>query len=157
MDILIWRHGKSETASSSGIDAERKLTPEGENDVRRIARQIKESGFAAEIILTSPLLRAVQTAAIIRETLDCRRQTKTTNDLLPGVSSKKIILSLKEMSRESHSIVLVGHMPDLGLLAAKLTADSTHNVSLKAGSMIAIKVENFEEPLRGEVVFALSP
>ena len=65
MDLFILRHGKAGKSSGGPDDAARALTRKGEKELKRIAQWMKAQEFSFDIIATSPLQRALETATVI--------------------------------------------------------------------------------------------
>jgi len=64
MQIHLGRHGIAEDAKPGGSDAERKLTEEGKQKLRRVLKRARDTGVSPSLIATSPLVRAAETAEI---------------------------------------------------------------------------------------------
>ncbi|MEJ2495226.1 MAG: histidine phosphatase family protein [Ignavibacteriaceae bacterium] len=91
MNIYLIRHGKAEPTSSLVDDKERQLTDEGKKILRSSAEQWKSVIKQPDFILTSPLIRAVQTAEIIAEVMNFNDGVLNENLLLPGSSTNSLI------------------------------------------------------------------
>lgn len=120
------RHGQSPSVVEAGVrtDAERPLAEEGRRDARRQAGRLAKKGFTPDLILSSPLLRAQQTAHEVRRGFNDKPRVETFEPLsnqLPGAELFKRVL---EDAPRPGLVMLVGHMPQVGELAAALTGDS---------------------------------
>ena len=73
MDLYILRHGKAGQSFNRPDDSERKLTSEGRSDIRKVARWIRSKKIRFEVIATSPLTRAYETAEIVARTSQRKR------------------------------------------------------------------------------------
>jgi len=107
MQLLIVRHAK---AAPGSPDELRALTPEGRRQARTLGRELREQGFTADAVVSSPLLRAVETAAGLglgEPQVDIR--------LAPGATPTAIRDAV--MGR-GETVVIVGHQPDCGRAAA---------------------------------------
>ena len=135
MDIYILRHGKAERNAKS--DVKRKLTVVGKKEIDKIGRAISSLGIDPDMIATSPLTRARQTAEIILNyfTLDT---IATWNELKPESDTIDTIQRLTKLKPDS-SIILVGHEPHQSNLISYLIGGST-NIDLKKGSFAHIRV-----------------
>src|SRR5256885_1079820 len=96
MQIYVLRHGEAEEQETGLADRERKLTAKGKRDLRSVLKLARNAEVAPDLILTSPLRRAQETAAIAAEVLGCKNVVETRN-LLPGASPEQI---WKEISSE---------------------------------------------------------
>jgi phosphohistidine phosphatase len=121
------RHGPAEEAAPSGIDADRALTSAGRNRVHDVARELTAAGEEPLHIVTSPLVRAVQTAeivAIVTKLGDRRGSVEVRRDVAPGGDSVKLAYRLA--AEGAKRVMLVGHEPDLSALLATLLGDFSH-------------------------------
>lgn len=117
MLLILFRHGIAEDDGPDGTDASRRLTPEGRE--KTLAASLGLSTFAEirDIILTSPLTRAEQTAEIAAEVFG--RPVETWN-LLAGGAPQKII---KHVCRRPETVVMmVGHEPTFSMIVELLCA-----------------------------------
>lgn len=146
MDIYVLRHGEAEERETGLADRDRKLTPRGKHDLKAVLRMARKSEVAPELVLTSPLRRAVETATIAAEVLDCKQVLETRN-LLPGASPDLI---WKEIGSDYkvESILLAGHQPHLGSLIG-LLLEAPLVVDLKKGSLVRIETHGKLGPPRG--------
>ena len=114
MHLYLVRHAE---AASGEHDEERRLTPAGREQARALGRRLAEEGVSPDALLTSPLVRARETAAALGEALGI--QPEPDERLRPGVTSQQ----LREAVRaRGERVVVVGHQPDCGLIAAELAA-----------------------------------
>ena len=157
--IYIMRHGIAEErgGKSAPDDAQRKLTAEGREKTREIAKGLKRVGFAVDWIVTSPLVRAVETAELVRETLKLDASLDRCDALRPGLSAAELMKFLCKQP-ERKRVLLVGHEPDLGFLAASLLgAGGEANLAFKKGGCCFIAVEQLPPRSPGELVWWLAP
>lgn len=103
------------------VDAERPLTPEGMTRMRRAARGLSAFGVRLDVILTSPLVRARQTADILAGAFAPPPPVVSVDALAPGGTPAGVLAELAKHAR-NEQIALVGHEPGLGELAAHLLA-----------------------------------
>ena len=117
----------------------RYLTSEGRISFRRTAKTMLKQGVHPILILTSPLIRAVQTAEILAETLDCTGPVLLRDEIRPGFDVRKLQDLLKE-NESADELVLVGHEPDLsGIITSLLSLPS--GFDLKKGAAVKLKVD----------------
>ena len=134
--IVLFRHGIAAEAKRGSPDAERALTEEGTDKTRRAALGLKELGIAPDVVLTSPLRRAEETAAIACRVLAPESKPEIYPPLAPGHDPREVLDELRRYGK-ALQIVLVGHQPDLGALASHLLTGSSSLVPLpfkKAGA-----------------------
>jgi len=99
-------------------DATRPLTPEGARRFAEVVAGFEAMGESVDLILTSPLRRARQTAALLAEGLSTEPPIRVLPELAPGGSAPRTIRALSHARDRAEGIALVGHQPDLGELAA---------------------------------------
>ena len=99
MNLYILRHGIAVEPGTPGYakDADRPLTPEGERKLRQIAEAMEALELSFDLILSSPYLRARQTAEIIAEALKARKKLELSDSLTPGGSTKKLVELLNRL------------------------------------------------------------
>src|SRR5262245_29832823 len=121
MQLYLIRHAEAVALGEQGIedDAERPLTDEGKQQARRAAAALRKRGVRLELLATSPLVRARQTADLLMDGADAiASELEVCDHLVPGGRKKKLASFLIATGRDA--IGLVGHEPDLGTLAAWL-------------------------------------
>ena len=115
MDLIIWRHAEAKEAPEGGDDLVRPLTPRGEKQAIRMAEWLNRFLPETTRILVSPALRTRQTADALG------RKYRTVDALAPGAGVSQLLAAARwPDSREP--VLLVGHQPSLGQLAAYLMA-----------------------------------
>lgn len=119
MQLYLLRHG--DALANSFDDASRSLSPHGEEQVLCIAKLLEQLDIRFDAIMSSPLLRARQTARIVRDVLRGNEIT-VTEHLVPTSDHRQIFNQLNGQSWES--VLLVGHEPHLSTLISLLVSDS---------------------------------
>lgn len=156
MQVLIIRHGRAEDRAPDGRDASRRLTDDGRARMREVARGLKTQIEGLDIIATSPLPRARETAAIVAEVFGSA-EPGNLDVLAPGVDAKAVLRWLGEQ-RATATIALVGHEPDLSRLAALLTSgNSSTAVQMKKGAVCSIEFDGRPAAGAGTLVFLMQP
>lgn len=139
MKLCLVRHGEAVERTSQRDDSWRYLTSAGRESFRTISAKAGKQGLAPDCILVSPLVRAVQTAEILAQVLAYQGPVEVAGELSPGFDLggfRKIM----ERTGDCRELVLVGHEPDLGILAGQLlgTGDAVH---LKKGAVLSLKLD----------------
>ena len=121
MNLYLMRHGIAVPADDPGViqDKERPLTGKGIKRMRRAARGLRRLEIEFDGILTSPLLRARQTADIVAATLGMESRLEELSDLAPEGSVEHLLFGLTRYQDRDH-LLLVGHQPLLGQTLAGL-------------------------------------
>jgi len=118
MRIVLFRHGPAERRDARRWpdDARRPLTARGVERTERAARGLKRA-FSITRVGSSPLVRCMQSAEILRRVLAATPPVEVIPALAPGGSYRELIEAL-QARKSGETIALVGHEPDLGKLAA---------------------------------------
>ncbi len=145
MRIYILRHGLAGEADDpawAGRDNERPLTEKGERKIRKLAKALRRRELIFEQILSSPYVRARQTAEIVAETLGLAEALGVSEHLQPGADHGKLIDELAESS-QLQNVLLVGHEPHLSQLMSLLISGDLQGVALtlKKGGLGKLRVE----------------
>lgn len=117
MQVYLIRHGHAVDAEDNLSDEQRYLSKKGRKGLREIGRALKEAGVAFDAILTSPLVRAVQTAEMLAERTDYLGVIEALPALQPGVPPR---VAAKELAARGVAVAVVGHEPGMSALGAFL-------------------------------------
>lgn len=153
--IFLLRHGEAEDVkdTSEKDDFYRKLTKEGKLKTKRLSLFFNDLNEEINLALTSPYLRAKETAEIFTENLSQDIEFKTVDFLSCGTSSKEILKGLLPYTSYKN-VLLVGHAPDLELFLGRLVG--AERVKLKKGALAKVLMENSVE-LTGELEWLITP
>ncbi len=143
MEIYLLRHGIAALPSSSGEqDDLRPLTEEGKAKMQKQARGATRLISHFDIIFTSPLRRAQQTAEIIGEVFECKDKIEICPQLTPGFSPRNLISFLGKY-KGKNKILLVGHEPDLSCFVSFLLGIEQTIFEFKKGALGKITLDDF--------------
>lgn len=156
--LLLLRHAIAEDAHAEQPDEDRRLTGEGKRKLREVAAGMRALELPVEVVLTSPLRRAEETAAIVAEVYDLEDHVEVTPALAPGGGAARVFEALGA-HRRAAGIVLVGHQPDLGELASTLLVGTPGLVPLpfKKAGLAGITVTTLPPRAGGVLEFFLTP
>jgi phosphohistidine phosphatase len=150
------RHGlAAERGDAWPDDTKRPLTDEGMSNLRKAVRGLARLGVSVEVVLTSPLVRARQTAEIVAGGLDPRPSLVNVDSLAPDGTYAAVLADLEKHARKTR-IALVGHEPMLGELAARLIG-SRHPIEFKKGGVCRIDVEDLPPGGPADLRWMLTP
>jgi phosphohistidine phosphatase len=158
MKLLVIRHAIAEDSkeAAGGDDAERALTPRGRRRMRAAARGLCRVAPAVDMLATSPLTRAVQTADIVAAAYKDLKVVKL-GHLAPDTSIHALLKWLQERKHES-AVALVGHEPQLGVFVSwMLTGLQDSFVRLKKGGACLVELNEQVRPGRGRLLWSLAP
>jgi len=160
MKIHILRHGIAVESGTPGYenDAERPLIPKGKRQLRQTAAAMKTMGLRFDLILSSPYLRAKQTAEIVAESLKLKRQLRFSDTLAPDGSPTNLIRQLNELKPAPENVMLVGHEPYLSCLISVLTTGGTDlTMDFKKGGLCKLESEKLSHDRCATLVWLLTP
>jgi phosphohistidine phosphatase len=137
MLLYLIRHGK---AAAGPIDAERALTADGVEEMRRVARRLAKLGVAFDAMLTSPLVRARETADALAAA-GIAGVVEECAGLAPAGSLEEVLGQVvRHHARGAERIALVGHEPTLSEWAARLAGAPSGALELKKGGIIGLEL-----------------
>jgi phosphohistidine phosphatase len=125
MDLILWRHAE---AADGMPDMARKLTAKGEKQALEMARWLGARLPKQTRIIVSPAQRTLQTARALTEDFEVVR------DLAPGASPTAVLAAAQWPDRTG-AVLVVGHQPTLGMVAATLIAGEPVPWSVKKGAV----------------------
>ena len=160
MEIYLIRHAIAQQLGQKNdfTDEKRALTSQGRERMREIARGLKRLGVVPDLVMTSPLARAMETGDILAEALGLEhKQIKRSDALLPGGSFDQLFAELKHQKR-TESVALVGHEPDLSSLLSRIVSgDGSLSIPLKKGGVCCISVSETVPAFKGSLIWLLTP
>jgi phosphohistidine phosphatase len=143
MELCILRHGVAAERGSSEYpsDSQRPLTPDGIKKLRRIVRAMQSLELSFDLILTSPYVRARQTAEIVAEGLGLQRALELSPLLEPGGDLETLIADLASRKRSVERILVVGHEPMLSsLISLLVSGEDDLEITLKKGGLCKLAI-----------------
>lgn len=140
-------------------DHDRPLTPEGRRRLRRSVAGMNAIDVRFDRVVTSPLVRAAQTAAIVMKAMSLPKEALIVSaHLAPGGSRRELIREINDLAPDSENMVLVGHEPDLSELIGLLCSGSAAaSIRLKKGSLAKLEVERLRHGRCAALAWLLSP
>lgn len=139
-------------------DPERQLTSKGKRQLRQTAAAMKQMGLRYDLILSSPYLRAKQTAEIVAESLKLKRQPEFSDALAPDGSQNILIRQLNELKPAPKNVLLVGHEPYLSCLVSLLTTGDTDlMMDFKKGGLCKLEAGKLSHERCATLVWLLTP
>ncbi len=136
-NIILWRHAEAKNAVDSSdmiqidnvqSDMQRALTEKGQRQAADMAKWLKLQLPKDTLLQCSPALRAFQTADALSYKININQALK------PGASLKEVLVNLAQTNVHG-SLVIVGHQPWLGQLAAHLLGYSNAELAIKKGTI----------------------
>jgi len=154
MEIYFLRHGDAGAKDQwTGRDEERPLSPEGTARMERVAAALSRLALPVELIITSPLVRARQTAEIVARRLSLKDVLKEDRRLEPGFGVDELSSILQD-HRGVRALMLVGHEPDFSRVIS--TRIGGGSVEVKKGGIARVDIDSPSSP-RGSLVWLVPP
>jgi phosphohistidine phosphatase len=161
MNLYLMRHGIAVAQDDPSVshDGERPLTAKGIKRMRKAAKGVVRLGISFDCLLTSPLLRARQTAEIVARALGMEDRLEEISALAPESTVEHLTFGLTRYQDREH-LLLVGHEPLLSSFAGYLLAGqraSKLDIELKKGSLCCIESEAFSAGAPAQLHWLLTP
>ncbi|MCX7866930.1 MAG: phosphohistidine phosphatase SixA [Limisphaera sp.] len=130
--LYLLRHAEAvdATETASGKDEDRALTPRGRRRARALAHALRQRGIQCDLVWTSPLVRARQTADILARGLRLGRAPVVVESLAPDQPPRHLVAELQALRPLPDAMMLVGHEPFLSRLAALLCTGDPDGLDL---------------------------
>jgi len=128
MDLILWRHAEAEEGDDTLPDQKRRLTPRGEKQAKQVARWLHQHLPRKRKVLVSPAERTQQTA----HALDLAYEIE------PGIglgASATDVLTAAGWPDQSGAVLIIGHQPTLGRVAALLLGGAEADWTIKKGGV----------------------
>ena len=143
--LLLTRHGKTIQGDGQMTDFDRYLTTRGYKDPGLVFKELEDSGIIPGKIITSPAIRAVQTARIFADKFQIPESNITLADFIYGYfSTSKLIELLQNTASKYPCVQVVGHNPKMEELAADLTGSVYRRLPTSATMVLEFDVKKWE-------------
>ncbi len=156
MQVYILRHGIAEDVKPGGNDPDRALTNEGRKKLREVLRAAERADVVPSLIVTSPYLRAVQTAEVVIEVLGYANDLLRTEALIPSADPEDLWEEIR-VHQGVMQLMLVGHEPMLSQLVAFLLNSPSLMVDVKKGALLRIDIDHFGAQPHGVLRWMVVP
>ncbi|HEV2319670.1 MAG TPA: phosphohistidine phosphatase SixA [Verrucomicrobiae bacterium] len=160
MNIFLLRHGIAVERGSKGIenDSERPLTGKGRRQLRTSATAMKRMNLRLDLILSSPYVRARQTAEIIAEELKLKKRLKLSDTLKSENDAQSAIREIMGLKPTPENVLLVGHEPYLSHLISRLVSGNGDlAMDFKKGGLCKLEMEKPGGVASAQLVWLLTP
>jgi phosphohistidine phosphatase len=159
MKIYLIRHSNAVDLGTPGYedDSLRPLTEKGRDKMKDIASALKALGLEPDLIVSSPYLRAQQTAEILAKVLKYKPEISFSDALIPMGKADDIIGELNEKYNVAE-LVLVGHEPCLsGLIGTLIAGNPEATVNLKNGGVCCLSADDLHTERKATLDWLLTP
>ncbi|MEB3214038.1 MAG: phosphohistidine phosphatase SixA [Leptolyngbyaceae bacterium] len=156
--VYFFRHGIAAERGTYANDGDRPLTDKGIAKTQRVVQRCHDLGIRADLILSSPFVRARQTADILTS-IGVAPAMTLSDDLAPDGSIHSWLEWLKHWQPgQQDAVILVGHQPDLGRWAEQLVwGEITDRLVVKKAGIIGVEVPKADPPIGKSELFWLTP
>ncbi len=158
MEIYLIRHGIAAERGTYADDEQRPLTKKGRDKTTKVAESLLARGLKFDLILTSPLVRADQTAEILQKT-GLSPKITTFVPLKPDGEIEEWLEWLQQWQgqQQNSTLALVGHQPDLGNWAEMLIWGTVkRQIVVKKAGIIGIQLPSIGTPIARSTLFLLT-
>ncbi|MBI4475428.1 MAG: phosphohistidine phosphatase SixA [Acidobacteria bacterium] len=156
MELYFMRHGIATPKEDGGPDADRPLVPEGIKKSQQAAEALRNLEIEFDRILTSPLVRARQTADIVANVLQMQDRIEELEELADH-SVKEVVRALTKFKGDDR-LLLVGHQNQMGdTIAYLLGGEDKMQVDLKKSGICLVEVDSLPPKSRATLCWMLSP
>jgi len=160
MELHLLRHGIAADPNDPAFsdDSQRPLTDEGLRKTRQVAHALARLRFTYDLILTSPLARAKQTADVVAGELGLSDRVQLCPALAPGGRPQAVVKVIGELADSDGSLLLVGHEPDLSRLASWLISGRLDaRIRLKKAGLCVVETDGLAGGRCGVLKLLLPP
>lgn len=155
MDLILWRHAQAQEALPGCDDLSRPLTHKGEGQAARVAAWLDRQLPQSARVLSSPARRSEQTARVLG------RKFKLRDELAPDGPVDDILALIKWLPDtgppHKGAVLLVGHQPVLGQLAARLLAVDEQACEIRKGALWWLRTRMRDDQLKTSIITIISP
>ena len=155
-ELYFIRHGVAEERGEAWPDdGKRPLTEAGASRLRKSMSGLARAGIGFDVVLTSPLVRARQTADLVAAASDPRPPIFVVESLAPGAAYGSLVAEVEKHAKRGR-IALVGHEPDLGEMTARLLG-ARQAIEYKKGAMCRVDLASVPPSGPGVLRWFLPP
>lgn len=155
MNIYLIRHGEAEPTSVKKPQEERELTKDGEKIVKASAEFWKNYINNFELIFSSPLKRAMQTAYIIKEVFNIKSEVMQEVSLLNGGLTEDLLNLVSAFGAEN--VAMIGHQPNMGIHISRMTGSNEENIKIYSATIVKISFKGIPIVGEGVLEFLIPP
>jgi phosphohistidine phosphatase len=156
MDLFVLRHGKARPSTEETDDSKRVLTAEGKDEMRKIGKWMQQKKFRFDVIATSPLTRAYETAEIMARSLGQKERLAVWEELGPGGDLDALSYRASRYGEDA-ALLLIGHEPMLSMLISRIiSGHDAVSLILAKGGLAKIRNLSFDKRPSGDLQWLLT-
>jgi phosphohistidine phosphatase len=161
MEIYLLRHGEAGNRVPVTRDSERTLTAAGKDEVEEIAESLAQQKYVFDVVASSPLKRAKDTASIVNKALKRGAEVEEWTELSPEGNRAAFFKRLSRL-KPTAAVLCVGHEPYLTTMIGEVIGvggerSSSSRIVLRKGGMAKVVITRFTPKVSGELRWLLTP
>jgi phosphohistidine phosphatase len=159
MNLYLIRHAIAVDGGTAEYeqDSQRPLTDKGKKKMVQIAKGLHAIGADFDLILSSPYVRAKETAEIVADVFKMKKDVALSDNLIPTGDPDLLIAEINE-KYSADSIVLVGHEPNLTALVSLLVSENAGvGITLKKGGVCRLSADDLHHSRKATLEWLLTP
>jgi phosphohistidine phosphatase len=138
-------------------DSQRPLTDKGKKKMRQIAKGLRALGVEFDLILSSPYIRATETAEVLADVFKMKKEIKFSDNLVPMGDPELLIAEMNEKYIAS-SVAFIGHEPFLSALIGMLVSENAHiDMTIKKGGVCCLSADDLHHTRKATLEWLLPP
>lgn len=160
MDLYILRHAIAQERTAPGIksDFDRPLTPEGEQKLRRVTKAMRNLELSFDLILSSPYVRARETAELVAAAFGISKNLKLRDNLGADGNPREFVAELAVWQPTPQTVLVVGHEPYLSTMATLLLTGALKScITLKKAGLCKLSIESLRVGRCARLEWLLTP
>lgn len=160
MDVYVLRHGVAAERDHCKYpdDDLRPLTPEGIDKLTRQTRGLRAMGLFVDLVISSPLVRAVQTADVVMVGLEVTGELAYSRALRPEAHPYLMMEALGSKYSEIEKVMLVGHEPHMSsFVSMVVSGDPNGLIRLKKGALCKLRIPRVDGVRSGWLEWLMTP
>jgi phosphohistidine phosphatase len=160
MDLYILRHAIAVERGTAGYekDFDRPLTPDGEEKLRRVCKAMRNLDLSFDLILSSPYVRARETAEQVSNSLGLQKKLQICESLGAEEDPRELIVALTQLAPAPGSLLLVGHEPGLSTTVSLLISGTAKScLTLKKAGLCKLTTEAIKPGRCATLEWLLTP
>jgi len=160
MNLFLLRHGIAVERDDWKYqnDATRPLTAKGQKQLRQSVAALRAMKLRFDVIWSSPLVRARQTAELVAAELQLKNRLAGADELKPGGEVKKLVRKINALAAVPENLLLVGHEPDFSeLISLLVTGKPGAGLALKKGGLAKLEIEQLRAGQCATLAWLLTP
>jgi phosphohistidine phosphatase len=142
--LWLLRHAKALAAPDGGHDLDRALSEDGRAQAKQLGARIKKDGVSFDLVLSSPALRARETAELVLQTANMPINIRYDQRIYDAADARPLLDLITEIADEHKTVLLVGHNPTIEELLRLLTKQMKH-LSTASLAKITSKAQNWQQ------------